>query len=50
MKFAWLYKALATVVITVAVMFLLDVLGINNPISETINEIEGIFYVSGGKA
>lgn len=48
MKFGWLYKALLTIIITCVVMFLIDILGIENPISETINEIEGIFYVTCG--
>ncbi len=48
MKFTWLYKALLTVITTVIVLLVIDMLGLTNPISETINELDGIFYVNFG--
>ncbi len=45
MKFNWLYKAVVTVIATVIVLLVIDLLGLVNPISETIQEIDGIFYV-----
>lgn len=47
MKYAWLYKAMLTIVATVVVLIVIDLIGIENPVSQTINEIEGIFYVRG---
>ncbi len=48
MNLNWLFKAAVTVLATVIVMLVIDTLGLANPISEAINEIDGIFYVSLG--
>lgn len=45
MNLNWLYKAIITVIATVIVLLIIDTIGLVNPISETINEIDGIFYV-----
>ena len=48
MNLNWLFKAVITVICTVIVMLVIDTLGLTNPISEAINELDDMFYVNLG--
>lgn len=45
MNLNWLYKAVLTIIITITILLIIDTIGISNPVSESINEIEGLFYI-----